>query len=274
MIEAQELRLGRVECAAVLARQSAAWRKTAAKTVAVLVLIGYCAHRTGLLDVRRLREGVPALFSLVGEMFPPRFEHARSWILPVFDTLAMSIAGTALAVVLSLGLALLAARPTTPHRAVQRAARLVLNLLRSIPELIMGIIFVAAVGFGALPGVLALGLHSVGMVGKLFAESLEHVDEQPVEAIRAAGASPLQVVTHGYLAQVVPQMADVIFYRWEYNFRASTVLGAVGAGGIGFELIGSLRVMEYQEVSAIILVILAMVTLVDGLGARLRRHFK
>jgi len=277
MIDSQELHLARVEGpdgAAVLARQSAAWRKTAAKTAAVLVLIVYCARRTGLLDLRRLREGIPALFSLVGEMFPPKFEHARSWILPVFDTLAMSIAGTALAVTLSVGLALLAAGPTTPHPLAQRAAKLVLNLLRSIPELIMGIIFVAAVGFGALPGVLALGFHSVGMVGKLFAETLEHVDEQPVEAIRAAGASPLQVVTHGYLLQIVPQMADVVFYRWEYNFRASTVLGAVGAGGIGFELIGSLRVMEYQEVSAIILVNLGMVTLVDGLGPRLRRHFK
>jgi phosphonate transport system permease protein len=263
-----------VEEAAVLARQTGAWRRTAAQAAAVVVVIIYCGHRTGLLDGRRLREGVPALFSLVGEMFPPKFEHARSWILPVFDTLAMSIAGTALAVTLSLGLALLAARSTAPHPVVRRLARLVLNLLRSIPELIMGIIFVAAVGFGALPGVLALGLHSVGMVGKLFAEILEHVDEQPIEAIRAAGASPLQVVAHGYLSLIVPQMADVIFYRWEYNFRASTVLGAVGAGGIGFELIGSLRVMEYQEVSAIILVILGMVTLVDGLGARLRRSFK
>jgi phosphonate transport system permease protein len=84
----------------------------------------------------------------------------------------------------------------------------------------------------------------------------------------------LQVIVHGHLSQIVPQMADVVFYRWEYNFRASTVLGAVGAGGIGFELIGALRILEYQEVSAIIFVILVMVTLVDGLGARLRRYFK
>jgi phosphonate transport system permease protein len=207
-------------------------------------------------------------------MWPPKFAEWRSWILPVFDTLAMSVAGTALAVALSLGLALCAARTTTPHRLVQRVARLALNLLRSVPELIMGILFVAAVGFGALPGVLALGFHSVGMIGKLFAEALEHVDEQPIEAIRASGASPLQVIVHGHLSQIVPQMADVVFYRWEYNFRASTVLGAVGAGGIGFELIGALRILEYQEVSAIIVVILVMVTLVDGLGARLRRYFK
>jgi phosphonate transport system permease protein len=258
----------------LLARQSAAWRRSAASVVLVLATIVYAAFRTHLLDLHRLREGGPALFSMLGEMWPPQFDEWRSWIVPVFDTLAMSIAGTALAVTLSLGLALLAARTTTPHHLAQAGARLVLNLLRSIPELIMGILFVAAVGFGALPGVLALGFHSVGMIGKLFAETLEHVDERPIEAIRASGASPVQVIVHGYLSQVAPQMADLVFYRWEYNFRASTVLGAVGAGGIGFELIGALRMLEYRQVSAIILVILAMVTLVDGLGARMRRRFQ
>jgi phosphonate transport system permease protein len=266
--------LATLDRGAILARQSAAWRSTVVRALAVLAMVGYSAYRTGLLDLHRLREGIPALASLVAEMFPPRFDSWRSWVRPVVDTLAMSVAGTALAVLLSIGLALLAARPTSPHPIAQRAARLILNLLRSIPELIMGILFVAAVGFGALPGVLALGFHSVGMVGKLFAEALEHADERPVEAIRSTGASPLQVVIHGYLLQVLPQLADVVFYRWEYNFRASTVLGAVGAGGIGFELIGSLRILEYREVSAIILVILAMVTVVDGLGARLRRSFQ
>jgi phosphonate transport system permease protein len=149
-----------------------------------------------------------------------------------------------------------------------------LNILRSIPELIMGIIFVAAVGFGPLPGVLALGLHSVGMVGKFFAESIEHVAEEPVEAVRATGAGALQVVFHGVMPQVIPQMMDVSIYRWEYNFRASTVMGMVGAGGIGFELMASLRIMLYQEVLAILMVILLMVTLVDWFGTFLRKRFK
>jgi phosphonate transport system permease protein len=157
---------------------------------------------------------------------------------------------------------------------VYLAMRGVLNFLRSIPELIMGIIFVAAVGFGVLPGVLALGLHSIGMVGKFFAESIEHVDEAPVEAITAAGASRLQVILHGVIPQVLPQMADVTIYRWEYNFRQSTVMGMVGAGGIGFELIGSLRILQYQEVSAILLIILVMVTGVDLLSGYLRKKFK
>ena len=112
------------------------------------------------------------------------------------------------------------------------------------------------------------------MVGKFFAEAIEHVDEAPVEAARAAGATRLQVLFHAVLPQVLPQFADVSIYRWEYNFRASTVMGMVGAGGIGFELMGSLRIMQYQEVLAILLVILLMVTLVDALSGFLRKSFK
>lgn len=186
----------------------------------------------------------------------------------------MSVAGTAVAVLLSFPLAFLAAGNTSPHPIVFQCARTLLNALRSVPELIMGIVFVAAVGFGALPGVLALGLHSVGMVGKFFAEAIEHVDEAPVEATRATGATPLQVLYHAVLPQVLPQFADVAIYRWEYNFRASTVMGMVGAGGIGFELMGALRILQYREVCAIMLVILAMVTIVDWFSGQLRRKFK
>jgi phosphonate transport system permease protein len=240
----------------------------------VALIVAACFFYVGLFDLQRLAEGVPSIFGLLGEMFPPDFSNFSDWLAPLWDTLAMSVAGTALAVIFSVLLALLAARNTAPHPLVYQAARSLLNGLRSIPELIMGIIFVAAVGFGALPGVLALGLHSVGMVGKFFAESIEHVDTAPVEATRAAGANSLQVIFHGILPQVLPQMADVCIYRWEYNFRASTVMGMVGAGGIGFELMGSLRIMQYREVSAILLVILVMVTLVDGLSAVLRKKFK
>jgi phosphonate transport system permease protein len=179
-----------------------------------------------------------------------------------------------LAVVISLPLGLLAAPNISPHPVILLVARTVLAFLRSVPELIMGILFVAAVGFGALPGVLALGLHSVGMVGKFYAEAIEHADPRPIEAARAAGASPLQVITHAVLPQVLPQLADVTIYRWEYHFRASTVLGIVGAGGIGFQLIAALRLLDYAQVSAILLAILACVLVVDAVGAALRRRLK
>jgi phosphonate transport system permease protein len=258
----------------LLTQQRRAWNQSLVQIALILAVVIGCWYYVGLFDADRLREGVPSLASLVGEMFPPDFGQARSWIKPLLDTLAMSIAGTAIAVLLSIPLAILAASNTSPHPAVYQVARALLNGLRSIPELIMGIVFVAAVGFGALPGVLALGLHSIGMVAKFFAEAIEHADQAPVEAARAAGCSPMQVIFHGIFPQVLPQMADTAIYRWEYNFRASTVMGMVGAGGIGFELMGSLRIMQYQDVSAILLVILATVTLVDAFSAFLRRKFK
>ncbi|CAN0311764.1 unnamed protein product [Ectocarpus sp. 12 AP-2014] len=258
----------------VLTDYGRGWKRKLAQAAAVLGVVLVASWYVNLLDFDTLAQGVPAIMTLAGESFPPDFSNAANWFSPLIDTLAMSIAGTAIAVSLSLPLAFLAARNTSPHPVVFQLTRVVLNGLRSVPELIMGIIFVAAVGFGALPGVLALGLHSIGMVGKFFAEAIEHVDEAPVEAARAAGATRLQVLFHAVLPQVLPQFADVSIYRWEYNFRASTVMGMVGAGGIGFELMGSLRIMQYQEVLAILLVILLMVTLVDALSGFLRKSFK
>lgn len=258
----------------LLDRERRAWNVGALRLGLALVAVLVSGYYVGLFDGARLLAGLPSLGLMAREMFPPDFSGAGNWVRPLLDTLAMSIAGTALAVLISLPLALLAARNTAPHPVVYQIARAVLNALRSIPELIMGILFVAAVGFGALPGVLALGLHSVGMVGKFFAEAIEHASDAPIEAARAAGGTPIQVVCHGVLPQVLPQLADISIYRWEYNFRASTVMGMVGAGGIGFELMGSLRIMQYQEVSAILLVILVLVTLVDAFSGYLRRHFK
>ncbi|MFN6323497.1 MAG: phosphonate ABC transporter, permease protein PhnE [Burkholderiales bacterium] len=241
------------------------------------VLVGVCLLAlvvTGFFDASRFIEGGPAIAQLASEMVPPNFERWQSWIKPLWDTLAMSIAGTALAVVLSLPLALMAAPNTTPHPVIYRLVRTLMAAMRSVLEIIFGIIFVAAVGFGALPGVLALALHSTGMVAKFYAETIEHVDPKPIEAARASGASLGQIITHAVLPQVLPQLADITIYRWEYHFRASAVLGIVGAGGIGFELMAALRLIKYDEVSAILLTILACVVLVDSTGAALRRKLK
>lgn len=229
---------------------------------------------TGFFDLTRFIDGGPAIAQLATEMVPPDFTRWRHWLTPLLDTLAMSIAGTALAIVISLPLALLAAPNTTPSLVIARLVRVILSAMRSVPEIILGILFVAAVGFGALPGVLALALHSVGMVGKFFAEAIEHVDPKPLEAARAAGGNGYQVIVHAVLPQVIPQLTDITIYRWEYHFRASAVLGIVGAGGIGFELMAALRLIKYDEVSAILLTILACVVVVDGIGSRLRKSLK
>ena len=227
--------------------QSGRQARLAASVVAVCLAALWL---TGFFDLERFIEGAPAVVQLASEMVPPNFSRWQSWIKPLLDTLAMSIAGTALAVLFSLPLALMAAPNTSPNALVYRVTRVFLAAFRSVPEIILGILFVAVVGFGALPGVLALALHSTGMVAKFYAEAIEHVDPKPLEAASAAGASRLQVITHAVLPQVLPQLADITIYRWEYHFRASAVLGIVGAGGIGFELMAALRLIKYDEVSA------------------------
>ncbi|WP_017318796.1 phosphonate ABC transporter, permease protein PhnE [Mastigocladopsis repens] len=256
----------------LLKQQRRQWNRSIVIAAIVFLVICICFYFVGLLDGNRLADGVPSGIRLVSQMLPPDFSDGFNWIKPLFDTLAMSVAGTAIAIIFSLPLSLLAARNTTPHPLLFHLSRLILNGLRSIPELIMGIIFVAAVGFGALPGTLAVGFHSIGMVGKFFAEYIELVNPAPLEAARAAGANKAQVIYHGILPQVFPQFMDLTLYRWEYNFRASTIMGAVGAGGIGFELIGALRILQYREVSALLIVILLMVIVVDGFSNYLRKR--
>jgi phosphonate transport system permease protein len=267
------------------------WRTILIAAGLTTVVVGSLAY-AGLFDAARFRRGVPTIIRIaVTEGLPPDFrisadgfrawwsgragfKAAVPWALPLFDTLLMSIAGTSLAVFLSFFLGFLAARNTTPHPALYTASRAVLNVLRAAPELIMGIIFLVAVGVATppiLPGVLALGFHSVGMIGKFFAESIEHADPAPIDAARACGGNRIQVLWHGVLPQVLPQMLDTSFYRWEYNFRASLVMGMVGCGGIGLEIQSALALMEYRQLTALLIVILVCVTLLDLLGARLRR---
>ena len=242
------------------------------KLVILIGLVFLCLWLAGIFDAGRMSRGVPAIGVLLSEMIPPDFTRWRQWVIPMTETIIMSVAGTAIAIVISIPLSFFAAPNTTPNAGLYHLARLVLNGFRAIPELIMGIIFVAAVGFGMLPGVLALGLHSIGMVGKFFAESIEHAHPAPIEAAEAAGGTRMQIIVHGVLPQVLPQFADVTMYRWEYNFRQSTVMGMVGAGGIGTELVGSLRLIDYPQVSAILIIILVSVTIVDSLSNLLRRR--
>ncbi|MEM1180161.1 MAG: phosphonate ABC transporter, permease protein PhnE [Acidobacteriota bacterium] len=194
------------------------------------------------------------------------------WLMPLFDTFMMSIAGTAMALVMSVFLGFLAARNTSPHKSIYWLSRIVLNIARAIPELIMGILFLIMLGVGILPGIFALGFHSIGMVGKFFAEAIEHVNPEPIEAVRSSGASKIQELWHGVLPQVIPQMIDVSLYRWEYNFRASLVMGLVGCGGIGLQIMTSLSLMEYRKTLGLLILVLLCVTLVDSVGAALRRR--
>lgn len=236
------------------------------------LLILLAAHQAGALDTARYGDLLPTLWILWQDAWPPDFQRLSGWGTPLLDTLSMSVIGTTGGILAALPLGVLAARGLSPV-PVRWAVLLLLNSIRAIPSLLWGIVFVAAVGFGPLPGALALACHSTGMLGKFFAEIFEHVERAPVDALRSQGVSFLGVLRFGVLPQVLPRLVDVSAYRWEHNIRAATTLGAVGAGGLGLEIITAFHLFEYQEALALIGVLLVLVSLVNLVGAGLRRRF-
>jgi phosphonate transport system permease protein len=227
---------------------------------------------TGGLSPDRYRGAVSTILTLLGDSLPPDFSRWRSWGRPLMETLAMSVAGTALGAMAGMALGALAARNIAPLWLTE-PVRLLLNTARSIPGLVWGVLFVAAVGFGPLPGVFALASHSTGVLGKLYAEILEHVDPGPGAALRSHGVSALGVLRFSLWPQILPRLIDVTVYRWEHNLRAATTLGVVGAGGLGLEIVTAFHLFEYREALALILVMLGLVTVINVAGAKLRGHF-
>ena len=257
-----------------------------------------------------LVQGVPQIFLTLGRMLPPDFSKitdAKNYYLPpglspselllplplgdeaararrrwwdntfpqtvvgaTLETVQMALAGTFVALLAAFPLGFLAARNTTPHPAVYFSVRSVLNLVRTIPDLALGLLFVAAVGLGAFAGTLALAIHTATVLGKLLSESVENIDEGVVEAVRATGAGYGQILSFAVLPQILPDLISFTLYRLETNIRAASVLGLIGAGGIGYLMNTSFRTFQYQEAAAIVLVLIALVMLVDHLSSRLR----
>lgn len=230
----------------------------------------WSAHGTNL-SAGELIRGYPYMMDFFQRLWPPNLSLIPQLVQPTVETLQIALWGTTLAIIISIPLGLLAAANIAPHPAVYNAARAILNALRAISEIVFGLIFVTAVGLGPFPGVMALAFHSAGMLGKFYAEAIENVDPGTIEALEATGAHKLQVIIYGVVPQVLPEFISLNLYRWEHNIRAATVLGLVGAGGIGFELITSMRLFKYPDTTSILLMILITVTLADTLSARLRK---
>ena len=238
-------------------------------TVAAVALLAWSADGIGL-SVTELLRGLPWVADLVSRMLPPNWEVLDRLAKPVLETVQIALWGTLLAVVMAIPLCFLAARNLSPHAIVFHGMRQVLNALRGINEIIFALIFVAAVGLGPFAGVLALAIHGAGMLGKFFAEAIEEIEPGPVEAVRSTGASPVQVVVFAVLPQVIPSWIASTLYRFEVNLRAATVLGMIGAGGIGFELVSAMKLFQYQDMATSVVVSLAMVMTADYLSSRLR----
>ncbi|CAN7189535.1 phosphonate ABC transporter, permease protein PhnE [Phenylobacterium sp. LjRoot164] len=203
------------------------------------------------------------------EFLHPDFSDWTFLVSQMWLTVQIALWGTAIAVLIAVPLGLLGARNVTPSY-VQLPIRRLMDVLRSVPDLVIGTIFVVAVGLGPFAGVMALALNTGGVLGKLFSEAVESIDKGPVEGVRATGAAPLQEVVWGVIPQVAPLWTSYALYRFESNSRAATVLGLIGAGGIGQILFDSLNSFSYSRVAAIAIVIVVAVTLIDLLSQTIR----
>jgi phosphonate transport system permease protein len=200
----------------------------------------------------------------------PNFYNWRQYLIEMIETVQIALWATALAVILGIPFAILGSSNISPQWVVQPIRRL-MDAFRAIHEVVWALLFVVAVGLGPLAGVLALMIHNVGVVAKLFSEAVEAIDPRPVEGIRATGASRLQEIVFGVVPQVMPLWSSFTLYRLETNVRSATVLGIVGAGGIGQSLYENIRSFLYGDTAAILLIVVLTVVIVDLISSALRR---
>ncbi|MGF1514401.1 MAG: phosphonate ABC transporter, permease protein PhnE [Elainellaceae cyanobacterium] len=236
--------------------------------IALLIYAGWQSD----LNVVELIEGGGNMAEYVSRYFPPDFSDWQSYLSKTIETIAMGIWGTLLAALLSVPLSVLASENVCPQWIVFPVRR-VLDAMRAINEVVFALIFVVAVGLGPFAGVLALFVHTAGTLGKLFSEAIEAIEPGPVEGIRATGASKVQEIIFGVIPQVMPLWISFTLYRFEANVRSASVLGIVGAGGIGVSLFQSFRSFNYGDVCAILVFLIIAVSLLDTLSAKLRQRF-
>ncbi len=272
----------------VMAEQSRRWFLFA-MAGAVGILVWWSARGTGVDLTLLLWEGPRAILSYATRLFPPdlRPEFLADTAVGALETLAISIMGSLLSMVVAFAVVFFASanlmyagvlfereQASSVRRGLRLSVYLVakglLNVLRSIPEIVWATVFVFAVGLGPFPGVLALGVHNGGVLGKLFGEVLENVDRRPIEALQATGASRFQILIYGILPQALPQFLSYSLYRWEVNIRAAAILGLVGAGGLGQQIHIAVSLFLENQLLTLLLAIYLLVTLVDYLSAYLR----
>ncbi|TDQ85434.1 phosphonate transport system permease protein [Dongia mobilis] len=205
-------------------------------------------------------------------MLPPRWGYIEKLLLPLWDTLNMATLGTLLGVILAVPVAFLAARNTTPSVMLLRPIALfIIVSSRSINSLIWALLLVAIIGPGLLAGIVAIGLRSIGFIGKLLYEAIEEIDVSQVEAVTATGASRGQIMDYAIVPQILPAFCGITVFRWDINIRESAILGLVGAGGLGLQLQASLNVLAWPQVTMIFLVILGTVVVSEWVSAKVRQ---
>lgn len=210
--------------------------------------------------------------TFAADFFPPDFSQWQQYLGEMLVTLQIAVWGTALSIVLSTPLGLMSAENLVPWWIYQPTRRL-MDACRAINEMVFAMLFVVAVGLGPFAGVLALFIHTTGVLAKLFSEAVEAIEPGPIEGVKATGANKLEEIIYGVLPQVMPLWISYSLYRFESNVRSATVVGMVGAGGIGVTLWEAIRGFQFQQTCALMVFIIVTVSLLDFMSQRLRKHF-
>jgi phosphonate transport system permease protein len=266
---------------AVLQRHPAVFVRPARKLLVkyltaagVLACTVYCLAVLGFFNFEMIGRGITKLYGVVAFMLPPAargrfFDFLRA----IFETLGMAFIGTLLATLMAVPMGLLGSKNVVANPLFHFPLRRVYDFIRGIDALIWALVWINVVGLGPFAGILAIACSVSGELAKLFSEAIENVDPKPVEGVRASGASNLQIIRYAIMPQVLPVILSTSLYYFESNTRSATILGIVGAGGIGLALADRIRVLAWDQASLIIIMILVTVYLIDTLSNRIRHHF-
>jgi phosphonate transport system permease protein len=239
-------------------------------TLVLVVALGWAAQVIELRPLELLRD-ITNIGVFLHGFLNPSFAHIGLYAWQCVITCCIALWGTVMAVAIAIPLGLLGARNLAPHPVIYQAARRTMDLLRAVNEFVFALMFVTAVGLGPFAGMLALGVHTGGVLGKLLSETIESIDPGQIEGVAAVGASRLHVIGFGVVPQILPNFLSYIMLRFESDIRSASVIGMVGGGGIGFHLWDTMRAFNDREAATVILFIVAMVVCVDVISARVRR---
>ncbi len=242
----------------------------------ILIGIAICAIYLWSLkgtdtNIIKFIEGMPHLIDFLSRLFPPDPNVVHDSFKKIIETIQMAIVGSTLGAIIAFPISLLAARNIVSNKFVYHICRGFFDMLRGIHEMVWALIFVSMVGLGPFPGVLALTAHVTGALGRYFSEAIETVDPEIIKAIISTGASKTQVVVRGIFPEIKPLVLSYYLYYLEHNFRSATVLGLVGAGGIGMELITSIRLFKYHQLLTILIAMTITITVLDRISAFIRK---
>ena len=239
---------------------------------ALLVLFFAACLSLAQVDLARLAEGIPRMLDWASKSWPPYVDDFDRMLYRAAETVAIATVATAVATVVAFPLSIFMSKNMSAPAWLAVPIRAFANALRGIDTVVFAILFVAAVGLGPFAGVLGMALHAIGVIAKLNSEAIETLPKAPLEAAALAGASRTKIVSFAVLPSSLPSLASISLYVWEANVRTSTILGIVGAGGIGIEIKAAIDLLDFQKLLTLTAIVLVMVTVIDQFSASLRRR--